>query len=98
MEISWAEEPTTRKVLLNWKERSGPPVAQPSRVGFGSRLLKAAFAQEGASANIIYEPDGVRCSVVFIGIETSGAQRNFSRSSFRRMEASLGPIRPDPGG
>lgn len=73
VEISWAEEPTTRKVLLNWKERSGPPVTQPSRVSFSSRLLKAAFAQEGTSANIIYEPDGVRCSAVFVGTETSDA-------------------------
>ena len=52
VEISWAEEPTTRKVLLNWKERSGPPVTQPSRVSFSSRLLKAAFAQEGTSATL----------------------------------------------
>ena len=54
-----------RKVVLNWKERSGPPVVQPSRVGFGSRLLRAAFSSEGADASIAYEPDGVRCTVAF---------------------------------
>jgi two-component sensor histidine kinase len=65
VEISWAEEPANHKVSLNWKERHGPPVGQPSRVGFGSRLLRAAFAQQGADASIAYEADGVRCAVAF---------------------------------
>jgi two-component sensor histidine kinase len=65
VEINWSEEPTSGRVVLNWKERSGPPVVQPSRVGFGSRLLRAAFASEGADASITYEPDGVRCTVAF---------------------------------
>lgn len=58
--ISWTENQATHKVSIDWKERFGPRVDQPSRTGFGSRLLRAAF-----SANIIYEPDGVRCTVAF---------------------------------
>ena len=65
VEISWAEEPANHKVSLDWKERHGPPVGQPSRIGFGSRLLRAAFAQQGADASIAYEADGVRCAVAF---------------------------------
>jgi len=63
VEISWAAEPTTKRVSFDWKERFGPPVSQPSRFGFGSRLLRAAFSEEGASANIDYEPDGVHCMI-----------------------------------
>jgi two-component sensor histidine kinase len=65
VDISWIEEPMIHKVSFEWKERLGPPVDQPSRAGFGSKLLQAAFAREGANANIIYEPDGVHCTVVF---------------------------------
>jgi two-component sensor histidine kinase len=65
VEISWNEDPKARVVSFNWKERFGPPVVQPSRAGFGSRLLKAAFAFDGANATIVYEPDGVRCAVSF---------------------------------
>jgi two-component sensor histidine kinase len=77
--ISWAEEPATHEVSIDWKERLGPPVGQPSRAGFGSRLLKAAFAQEGASANVIYEPDGVRCTVSFKGTEPGNALESTRR-------------------
>ena len=65
VEISWTEEPITGVVSFNWKELFGPPVVQPSRAGFGSRLLKAAFALEGANAAIAYESDGVRCAINF---------------------------------
>jgi two-component sensor histidine kinase len=58
--ISWTENPTAHKVSIDWKERFGPRVDQPSRIGFGSKLLRAAFG-----ANIIYEPDGVHCTVAF---------------------------------
>jgi two-component sensor histidine kinase len=56
--ISWSENPQAHKVSLDWKERFGPRVGQPSRTGFGSRLLRAAFG-----ANIVYEEDGVHCTV-----------------------------------
>jgi len=75
VEIGWSEEPVARKVVLNWKERSGPPVVQPSRVGFGSRLLRAAFSSEGADASITYEPDGVRCTVAFVTIGQTSSDK-----------------------
>jgi len=87
VEISWSEEPTTRKVVLNWKERSGPPVVQPSRVGFGSRLLRAAFASEGADASITYEPDGVRCMVAF----ATGGQPGSDKPAAEPAEQATAP-------
>jgi len=65
VEISWVEKPG-QKVQLSWKERYGPEVSQPSRAGFGTKLLRSAFAQqENADATIRFEPDGVRCTVNF---------------------------------
>ena len=58
--ISWTEDQAAHKVSLDWKESFGPRVDQPSRAGFGSKLLRSAFG-----ADIIYEPDGVRCTVTF---------------------------------
>jgi two-component sensor histidine kinase len=43
---------------LTWKEQGGPPVVPPTREGFGIRLLR----RTGASAELDFEPDGLRCS------------------------------------
>lgn len=44
---------------LEWKEHDGPPVAAPSSIGFGSRLL----ARAAMGAKIDFEPDGLRCTI-----------------------------------
>jgi PAS domain S-box-containing protein len=49
---------------LVWKEHGGPEVVAPSRVGFGTRLLQSLGCDLGGKALIVYEPDGVRWSVV----------------------------------
>ena len=45
---------------FRWKESNGPPVVQPVRQGFGSRLIEGALISEvGASAKISYEAAGI---------------------------------------
>ena len=45
---------------LAWREMDGPPVIEPGRRGFGSRMLERALATELAgSAAIDYRPDGL---------------------------------------
>lgn len=45
---------------FTWQEREGPPVAPPSRRGFGSRLIETALAGELAgSAETAYRDDGI---------------------------------------
>lgn len=45
---------------LGWREEGGPPVAPPTRRGFGSRLIETALAGElSGSAEIRYAEDGV---------------------------------------
>lgn len=52
------------RLRLEWKERGGPPVVQPSTRGFGTRMIERGLAAElGGTARIHYEPDGVRCEV-----------------------------------
>ena len=69
IEIFWNEEPD-RKARLIWKERGGPPVTQPARVGFGSQLLRTAFPPDLGEVNTAFEPDGVRCTITFPIVRT----------------------------
>ena len=48
-------------VRLSWQESGGPPVAPPTRKGFGSRLIKSSLGGDG-TAGIEYRPEGVRCA------------------------------------
>ena len=49
---------------LDWIERNGPPVVQPKRKGFGSRLIgRGLAAQLGGEAIIDYVPSGVICRI-----------------------------------
>jgi two-component sensor histidine kinase len=61
--ISWASE--QQNVRLNWREINGPPVAAPSKTGFGSKLLKTAFPPGRGDATVNFEPEGVQCRVSF---------------------------------
>jgi PAS domain S-box-containing protein len=67
MSISWKVERVDRsaKVDLQWQEDAGPPVAPPTRKGFGSRLLAASAVQLDAQLDIDYAPSGLRCRLRF---------------------------------
>jgi hypothetical protein len=52
-------------LIFRWQERDGPAVSQPSRKGFGSRLIERVLALElMGDVRIIYEPSGVICEIV----------------------------------
>ncbi len=44
---------------LRWQESGGPPVAPPSRRGFGSRLIERTFPSQGGRAESAYLPTGL---------------------------------------
>ena len=45
---------------LDWEERGGPPVAAPSRTGFGSALIERSLQADGGTAVADYRAEGVR--------------------------------------
>jgi PAS domain S-box-containing protein len=52
------------RLKLSWKELGGPPVAAPTKRGFGTRMIERGLAAElGGEVRIHYDPDGVRCEV-----------------------------------
>lgn len=59
--ISWriAGQPGQERLRFRWSERGGPPVAPPTRTGFGSRLIERSLVHSfGGSARLRYPPEG----------------------------------------
>lgn len=49
------------EIGLRWKEAGGPPVEEPLRQGFGSKLIARALPGRGETTHLSYEPTGVEC-------------------------------------
>jgi two-component sensor histidine kinase len=49
---------------LRWEESGGPPVREPSRRGFGTRLIERSLAQDlGGEVKVTFAPSGLMCVV-----------------------------------
>ena len=60
--VSWGL--TGEVFQLEWREEGGPLVEPPSRVGFGSRLIKRSLAAElGGTIDMDFCPQGLVCRV-----------------------------------
>jgi two-component sensor histidine kinase len=65
VDISWSvsggDDP---EFVWLWQEYGGPPVCTPSRLGFGTRLIKELLANDfGGSVQLSYELTGVVCEL-----------------------------------
>lgn len=58
-QVSLRFEDAGDRILLSWTEQDGPPVAQPERLGFGTRLLN----RFGIDTRLDYQPQGLRCTM-----------------------------------
>jgi two-component system CheB/CheR fusion protein len=57
-------EGSRRFLHLTWSERGGPPVQQPQRRGFGSRLVERSLAAElDGQVHLRFDPPGVVCTI-----------------------------------
>lgn len=69
-----------RFLTLLWKESGGPPVQEPTRSGFGSRMIRQTFGTgQGARAQHWFYPAGVECAMALrlvdaerLNLEVSG--------------------------
>ncbi|MCH4090449.1 HWE histidine kinase domain-containing protein [Acetobacter sp.] len=58
--ISWTFNAVSQSWDILWKESGGPPVSEPTHLGFGSMLLSRALTHElGGVAERTFCPDGV---------------------------------------
>jgi two-component sensor histidine kinase len=65
VEIDWSFDEGEKDVRIfrfGWSEAEGPAVTTPDRQGFGSRVIRQAFASvPGSEVAIQYRPEGLRC-------------------------------------
>jgi two-component sensor histidine kinase/PAS domain-containing protein len=58
------ESEARERIRLEWRETGGPPVSEPSRRGFGSRLVERGLAAEmGGEVAMEFRPEGLRCLI-----------------------------------
>ena len=60
--ISWRTENDDggARLHLQWQEQGGPPVTEPQNGGFGTQLIRRAFAYElGGTAELAFDPAGL---------------------------------------
>jgi len=61
-DLAWTVEAGALRIV--WKEIGGPRVGQPTKRGFGTKLLERAMVSEfGGSTLLDYRPDGVICTI-----------------------------------
>ena len=64
IEATVLDHPEGARLRIAWTEHGGPPVATPSRKGFGSRLIERSLTgQVGGTLSMDYAPQGLRCVV-----------------------------------
>jgi PAS domain S-box-containing protein len=69
LSVTWGLEEVSGvlpRLLLEWRERGGPPVSPPARRGVGTRLMERAVERDlGGHFDFAFEPSGVVCRMTF---------------------------------
>jgi PAS domain S-box-containing protein len=64
VDLSWTFDEADERLSLTWAESGGPPVAPPTRVGFGSRLIQRGLQGDlRGFATLRYDPGGLICAM-----------------------------------
>ncbi len=60
VEVVWRvqKQRPAPELTIDWTEQGGPPVAPPTRRGFGSRLIERSLGHLRGEARLNYAPDG----------------------------------------
>jgi PAS domain S-box-containing protein len=62
--VALAATVSGNRLQLRWQEDGGPPVAPPTHVGFGTRILQQGLARElGGEVKLDYRPQGLVCTI-----------------------------------
>ena len=63
LQIRWSCD--NGRCRLHWTEIDGPAVVTPTRLGFGTQMMKASLAQIGATIEPEFRSDGYSCLLTF---------------------------------
>jgi two-component sensor histidine kinase len=64
VEIMSALDSNAQRLSLTWTERGGPPVLQPTRHSFGTRLINRLARELHGEVQLNYDPAGVVCKFI----------------------------------
>ncbi|WP_313540340.1 sensor histidine kinase [Sphingomonas sp.] len=64
VELTWSIDGSgpTASLIVRWRERGGPPIAAPSKKGFGSRLIQLGLTGTGGT-ELRYESEGLEADL-----------------------------------
>ena len=82
--VSWrvVGDGTPQSLELIWLETGGPPVAQPSRRGFGTKLIEVSLVRGlGATVDRAFAEPGERCAIALPLVADVGTVRPDSAPS-----------------
>jgi two-component system, chemotaxis family, CheB/CheR fusion protein len=68
VDIAWSVsgEAGAQRLVLDWRERGGPPVVQPTRRGAGTQLIEGQIGHGlGGEVDIAFAPDGLHARLAF---------------------------------
>ena len=72
--IVWKED-ADGKLTLSWRETGGPPATEPSRKGFGTRLIESIVLREFSGAlEPVYREEGFSCNIRLEAAALRGAR------------------------
>jgi PAS domain S-box-containing protein len=64
VDIRWALDRGAKRLDIRWIERGGPPVAPPSRRGFGRLLIERVLSADlGGSVDMDFADAGLECAI-----------------------------------
>ena len=65
VELSWALHPTPEpRLLIEWRERGGPPVEVPDHQGFGTRMIKRVIGSNmRGEVDLLFAREGLECRI-----------------------------------
>ncbi|HCM49389.1 MAG TPA: histidine kinase, partial [Microbacterium sp.] len=64
VDVSWTVEPREGcdRLTLTWQESGGPKVEEPTRNGFGTKLIQSGItSKRGTKVDLDYRPEGLTC-------------------------------------
>jgi PAS domain S-box-containing protein len=64
VDVRWSPG-TSGHLHLVWTETNGPPVQEPTRRGFGQRIIDALIRQQKGEARFDWRPEGLICEITF---------------------------------
>jgi two-component sensor histidine kinase len=64
VELTWAVTHSKPVLHIAWRESGGPPVVQPDKEGFGTRMIRRVLAAElGGNVSLEFKRDGLECII-----------------------------------